>query len=77
MDAVQASAELKKHYLNNPGDWVVLKNYLEMELLDTWKLLSKLSITQDETQQYRGRAAFITKLLTIHGKPTDKNGPLL
>ncbi len=58
-------------------DWERFSVYLHKELAETGNLLMKATATEAETQQLRGRAAYIKKLLGL-GKgpgrvPADSN----
>lgn len=51
-------------YLGN--DWQNFRRWLAEEQLDTYKRLTNINSTEQETQQLRGRALFIELLLDLH-----------
>lgn len=51
------------------GEWEVLSKWLEGELLEAYRSMAKLDATNDFTQQFKGKAAFITKLLSFGKTP--------
>lgn len=53
----------------NGDQWRSLRAYLEHELVQTYKAMSKLTATNDETQQQKGRAALLEKLLNLDKVP--------
>lgn len=64
-----SSVQFNKWLLDNSGGWAVITAYLQDELSDTYKKLANLQTTPVETEQHRGKAAFITKLLNLNKKP--------
>lgn len=46
-------------------EWEKIEAWLRTELLDTYKELASTSISSEKTEQLRGRAAYITKLLDL------------
>ena len=51
------------------GVWAEVERMLEDDLIDCYKNLAKLSSTRESTEQYRGRAAYIGKLLALKNQP--------
>ena len=51
------------------GVWAEVEKMLEDDLLDAYKNLAKLDSTRESTEQYRGRAAYIGKLLALKNSP--------
>lgn len=47
------------------GDWEDFVSFLKKELLDTQSALCRLDLEEAKTQQMRGRAAYIQKLLNL------------
>lgn len=50
-------------------DWERFLKYLESELLGLYKRLSRLDMSQTETEQVRGQIAYINKLLGLSAAP--------
>lgn len=55
--------------------WAEFEKFLEGELLATYKKLANPHTTSAETEQARGRAAFISKLLTLKTGPVAFTNP--
>lgn len=53
-------------------EWIILEAWLQEELLETYKRLAGLSLQEQETQQLRGRAAFISQMLDFKNFPTRR-----
>lgn len=51
------------------GVWAEVEKMLQEDLLDAYKNLAKLDSTRESTEQYRGRAAYIGKLLALKNRP--------
>lgn len=51
------------------NEWQELRRWLEGELQDTYRQMCRLQATNDETQQMKGRAAYISKLLGLGTPP--------
>lgn len=51
------------------GVWAEVEKMLQEDLLDAYKNLAKLDSTRETTEQYRGRAAYIGKLLALKNRP--------
>ena len=51
------------------GVWAEVEKMLQEDLLDAYKNLAKLDSTRETTEQYRGRAAYIGKLLALKNQP--------
>ena len=68
-----SSVQFQKWLMDNAGGWSVITDYLTDELMDTYKKLSNLATTPVETEQLRGKAAFINKLLSSNKKPVPFN----
>jgi len=49
----------------NSPEWEEFKRYLETELLSCYQQLANLETSPTKTDQVRGKAAFITKLLCL------------
>lgn len=52
----------------NDVTWESFKLYLQQELMTTYQILARLETSQEQTEQARGRAAFITKLLFLDSR---------
>lgn len=65
--------ETQGRFTPDPTDpqWLAFEKYLEGELLASYRKLANAATTPAETEQARGRAAFITKLLSL------KTGPIV
>lgn len=51
------------------GDWAELKRWLEEELHTTYQRITALNATEAETQQLRGRASLISRMLDFAKAP--------
>ncbi len=51
------------------GVWAEVEKMLEEDLLDAYKNLANVDTTREKTEQYRGRAAYIGKLLALKNRP--------
>lgn len=72
-----STVQFNKWLADNSGGWAVISAYLQDELEDTYKKLANLQTTPVETEQHRGKAAFISKLLGLNKKPVPfNNDPL-
>lgn len=56
-------------------EWGKVREWLQEELLDTYKRLSNPDTDEKETQRLRGRASLINQMLSF-GTLTAGNGPL-
>ncbi len=54
----------------NSPEWEVICRYLEADLLQAYKEAVRLDLSQDKTQQVKGRAAYISKLLSLGKAPS-------
>jgi len=59
------------HFRPEPssGEWAKFTGWLENELQSVYKKLAAHDTTAEETQQLRGKAAFINKLLGLGKGP--------
>ena len=64
-----SSVQLNKWLMDNAGGWAVVSAYLQDELMDTYKKLANIDTTPVVTEQLRGKATFIKKLLGLNLKP--------
>jgi hypothetical protein len=53
------------------GDWQEFERELQKDLLDAYKTLANPATTREMTEQYRGRAAYIGKLLALKSLPRN------
>lgn len=51
------------------GDWQEIEKMLATDLMDCYKNLANPDTTREKTEQYRGRAAYISKLLALKNRP--------
>lgn len=70
-----SSVQLQKWVADNKGGWAIISAYLQDELEDTYKKLANLQTTPVETEQHRGKAAFIGKLLNLYRVPVPYSDP--
>lgn len=70
-----SSVQLQKFVADNKGGWAVVTAYLRDELDDTYKKLANLDTTPVVTEQLRGKAAFINKLLGLYTVPVPYSDP--
>ncbi len=56
-------------------DWALFEKELQGELQDTYRVLANTATTSAATEQARGKAAFISKLLNLKKAPTQITGP--
>lgn len=57
------------------SEWGAMKLWLESELLDSYKGLARVDLTEAETQQKRGRVVFIEQMLGWPELYAAFNGP--
>lgn len=50
-------------------EWEKICQYLEAELSQTYREVVRLDLPEDKTQQLKGRAAYISKLLGLGKAP--------
>lgn len=62
------------HYTG--ADWSRFEEWLQEEQLDTYKRLASTEATASETEQLRGRAQFIARLLDLKNIAADFSRPL-
>ncbi len=55
--------------------WLQFETYLEGELQQTYRKLASLGLPPAETEQARGKAAFINMLLSLKTTPIQIMGP--
>lgn len=53
------------------GDWQEIEIMLNKDLMDCYKNLANVDTTREKTEQYRGRAAYISKLLSLKSLPQN------
>lgn len=70
-----SSVQLQKWVSDNSGGWAVITAYLQDELNDTYKKLANLDTTPVVTEQLRGKATFISKLLNLYKVPVPYLDP--
>lgn len=49
----------------NSPEWEEFKAYLQRDLLECYQVLANLATSPTRTEQVRGRAAYINKLLSL------------
>jgi hypothetical protein len=56
----------------NSPEWLIVEEWLADQLEETYRRLASLHLEERETQQLRGRAAFISQMLDLRNIPTTR-----
>lgn len=68
-----SSVQLQKWVADNKGSWAIVMAWLQDELEDSYKKLANLDTTPVVTEQLRGKASFINKMLNLYKTPVPYN----
>lgn len=55
------------------SEWAAVEDWLKEELNETYKRLAGLNMSEQETQQMRGRASYINMMLSFRDLPNAAN----